>query len=253
MKFCANISTLCRDIPSLTERFVHLVTRKDFNFTSVECQNPYSVPLTEWQDLSSKHPDISWSLINSPPLFEVIADNRLPDRDEYEQLVLKKVIEYATGLKCSKVHLVMADSSNERMDAEIEGLISFACRSLQPHGITCLLEPLCTRPTYWLRSYDKAADVVKKVGHENLKLMLDTYHLQMLHGNVTANIQRLAPLSGHAQISQAPLRNSPDASGELNYEYVLKQLGRSYKDFVGLEYFSDSTESFSWLNKYADF
>lgn len=253
MQFAANISTLCRDIPNLKDRFVHIINRKDFPFQEVECQDPYSVPLTEWQSLSQKYPHVSWSLINSPPLFQSFPD-RLPDRPEFEKAILSKVIDYATGLKCPKVHLVMADNgTNARdIDDKIIDLISFAADVLQPHGITCLLEPLSIRPSYWLRSYDKGEAIMKQLGGKNVQLLLDTYHLQMLHGNVTESIKRLAPVSGHVQVSQAPLRDSPMAAGELNYDYILKRVAESYKGTVGLEYFSNSDESFSWLNGYAD-
>lgn len=250
MRFCANISTLCRDIPSLTERFAHIVTRKDFSFQSVECQDPYSVPLAEWQALNAQHPTVSWSLINSPYLFDVCPRGPLPGREEYEKLVLRKVIDYATGLRCEKVHLVMCDIADGRSEDEIVDLISFASRALQPSGISCVLEPLSTRPEYWLRSYKQGELIVNKLGDKNVKLLLDTYHMQMLDGNLTFNMQRVAPIAGHAQISQVPLRNSPVASGELDYSYVLKKLGESYDGVIGLEYFSNSDESFNWLNQY---
>ena len=199
-------------------------------------------------------PQSGGPIINSPPLFDVVPDNRLPDREEYEKLVLRKVVEYANGLQCQKVHLVMGDNAagTAEHEEQIVDLISFAGKVLQPHGITCLLEPLSTRPHYWLRSYDQAERIVKQSGSKNVKLLLDTYHLQMLHGNLTSNIKRLVPMSGHAQISQAPLRNSPTAAGELDYDYVLKQLAQSYDGIVGLEYFSDSNESFAWLNQYVN-
>ena len=75
MRFAANLSTLCTDIPVLTERFVHLLSRTDVSFKFVACQNPYSVPLPEWQQLSKRH-STSWVLINSPPLFDVWKETR---------------------------------------------------------------------------------------------------------------------------------------------------------------------------------
>jgi hypothetical protein len=38
--------------------------------------------------------------------------------------------------------------------------------------------------------------VVKKVNSPNLKLMLDMFHLQHLHGNLTLNIKELLPHVG---------------------------------------------------------
>lgn len=59
---------------------------------------------------------------------------------------------------------------------------------MEPHGITCLIEPLATRKSYYLRSYALAKEIVEELKRPNLKIMLDTFHLQMLHGNLTENI-----------------------------------------------------------------
>ena len=251
MRFAANLSTLCSDIPKLTDRFVHLMTRKDYSFKWVECQNPYSVPVAEWQALMKQHSPVSWVLINSPHLFDVWTDSsRFPTREEYKNLVLDKVIEYATGLECKKVHLVMTDVQDDSQLPVIEDLLSYGIQVLRPLGITCLLEPLATRPRYYLRSYEKAVQLATDPAmQEGAKVMLDTFHLQMLHGNLTANIDKLLPNTGHVQVSQAPLRNSPFAAGEINYAYFLKRLS-SYDGVIGLEYSSSSSESFSWLQDF---
>jgi hydroxypyruvate isomerase len=53
----------------------------------------------------------------------------------------------------------------------------------------CLIEPLSTRPDYYLRSYSTAMDIVKSSKIENLKVMLDSFHLQRLHGNLTERVK----------------------------------------------------------------
>lgn len=115
MKFAANISTLCQDIPKLTDRLIHLLKRTDFKFDAIECQNPYGVPISEWQELASQY-SFSWVLINTPPMFEVFpnfpaSSNSVP-KDEYHEKVLKPAIEYARALSIPKVHLVMGDANN---------------------------------------------------------------------------------------------------------------------------------------------
>lgn len=109
MKFAANISTLCQDIPKLTDRLIHLLKRTDFKFDAIECQNPYGVPLAEWQELASQY-SFNWVLINTPPMFEVFPNS--VSRDEYQEKVLKPAIEYARTLSIPKVHLVMGDATN---------------------------------------------------------------------------------------------------------------------------------------------
>ena len=73
-------------------------------------------------------------------------------------------------------------------------LVSMSARYLEPLGVTCVLEPLSIRPNYYLRSYPLAKDIVKQLNRSNVKVMLDTYHLQKLHGNLTENIKVLSHL-----------------------------------------------------------
>lgn len=261
MKFAANLSTLCKDIPKLTDRFVHLMSRDDYKFTYVECQNPYEVPLEELKCISSKHA-AEWVLINSPPLFANWQGENLPSDDEYKSLILDKTLEYASGLSVPIVHLVMNDlvdksplgeSKPSSQMTRIVELLNFAARIAEPLGVTCVIEPLCIRDNYYLRSYDSAKAIVSGEGRQrNLKIMLDTFHMQMLGGNLTASIDALIPHTGHVQISQAPLRNCPLAAGEINYPYVLKQLSKKWPNPIGLECNSDSSESFSWLRDFQD-
>jgi sugar phosphate isomerase/epimerase len=44
--------------------------------------------------------------------------------------------------------------------------------------------------------YYTGLEVVKKVNSPNLKLMLDVFHLQQLHGNLTRNIKEMLPYVG---------------------------------------------------------
>ncbi|CAF5176869.1 unnamed protein product, partial [Rotaria magnacalcarata] len=106
---------------------------------------------------------------------------------------------------------------------------------------------------YYLRSYSTAIDIVKSSKTDNLKVMLDSFHLQRLHGNLTERVQEMIPFVGHVQISQTPKRNCPMSDdGEVNHRYFLSKLVEPfYQDFVGLEYTDSSNASFEWLNEFS--
>lgn len=72
---------------------------------------------------------------------------------------------------------------------KIIDLVHQAARFFQPHQIMCLVEPLSTRPNYYLRSYSTAMDIVRSSPSDNLKVMLDSLHLQRLHGNLTERVK----------------------------------------------------------------
>lgn len=266
MRFAANLSTLCQDIPRLTDRLTHLVGRKDYSFKYVECQNPYGEDVSIWKDLTHQH-NLEWILINSPPLFDcfkkdpVTQRTPIPSRDQYRDACLSKAISFATQVNCKKIHLVMTDVDPEKGAEQsnivkkekvaIHDLLNFAARQCEPHGITCVIEPLSIRDNYYLKSYEDAVDIVSN-GGSNLKIMLDTFHLQRLHGNLTEYISNKIPKEhiGHVQISQTPLRDCPMNEGEVDHKYVLSKINEVYDGVIGLEYNNKSHESFSWLKDF---
>lgn len=255
MKFAANLSTLCQDIPNLSDRLEHIANRKDYSFKYVECQNPYSEDIERLKQLTEKH-NFEWVLINTPPLFDASKD-ATDIKVSFREHCLEKAIRYATALKCSTIHLVMGDVDENRTPAclkDMTNVLLSAAQNLKSHGITGVIEPLSIRPHYYLRSYDQAVDIVMKLDQDNLKIMLDTFHLQKLHGNLTDFIERKIPSEaiGHVQVSQTPLRDCPMNPGEVNHVYILKKISKVYDGVIGLEYNSTSEESFSWLHDFED-
>jgi len=111
---------------------------------------------------------------------------------------------------------------------------------VEGHDITLLLETLNTsidHPGYFLDSIDEAAEIVKSVGHRNLKLLFDVYHIQIMSGNILQRIEKYLDLIGHIHFAGVPGRNEI-FEGELNYLHILRFIERSnYGGWVGLEYF----------------
>ena len=106
---------------------------------------------------------------------------------------------------------------------------------------------------YFLNDFDLGARIVESLNHPNLRLMLDLFHLQYLKGNVTNNIEKYLPLSGHVQLAQTPDRHEPNSPGENDYQYVLKQLEKNnYDGWIGLEYIpqNGTNEGLAWLDQY---
>ncbi|CAF4384263.1 unnamed protein product, partial [Adineta steineri] len=146
------------------------------------CQNPYDISVSEWKELISNNKSLKWILINSLPLYN--QTNEIPSFNEYQQLVLNRTLDYAKALNVNKVHLVMTDANNNSDRCKIIDLVYQAAEFFQPHRIMCLIEPLSIRLNYYLQSYSMAIDMVKSSKTDNLKIMLDSYHLQRLHGNL---------------------------------------------------------------------
>lgn len=267
MKFSANISTLFSDLASLSDRYRHLLSSKCGQyFDTIECQDPYQLSPDEYtnlfQECQNKGYNLpKWDLINSPHLFQIYSQGQIPSQDEFQSKILNKVVDYCQLLNCPKVHLVMNDlpSSStvdrEKSMVEMINLLYFGASFLSKHQINVVIEPLSIRDNYYLRSYDQAIDIVKRytetTGQGNMKVLLDIFHLQKLHGNITEYVRRTMPSVGHIQISQAPDRDGPFNLGEINYDYVLKLLASAnYQGYVGLEYKNTTNDSFDWMRDY---
>jgi hydroxypyruvate isomerase len=74
------------------------------------------------------------------------------------------------------------------------------------------------------------------VGAGNLRLQLDLYHAQIMEGDLTRLIERVAPLLAHVQVAGVPERNEPDR-GELAFGHLMETLVRvGYDGRVAGEY-----------------
>jgi len=254
LKFAANVSMMFKELSSLPDRY-HEAARR--GFVAVECQFPYDTPLEELVQ-AKQESGVEQVLINS---FQGKSHGDIgfavqPSKHDEFQKSLELTIRYAKALNCKKVHIMAGVPQQGVPLADTEALyirnLCHAAAMFQKEGIMGLIEPLCpqVRSDYFLQSYDKAVEYVKKVNSRNIRLMLDIFHLQMLHGNLSTNISKLAKYVGHVQISQAPTREEPSAPGEIDYRYILNLLSElGYKDFIGLEYAPSkkTPESLRWL------
>jgi len=254
-KLSANISMLFHEAGPLVNRYA---AAKEAGFEGVEAGFIYDVPAEELA-AAREAAGIQQTLINGYPgkteagEFGLAA---LPSRVKDFRDSLDKSIVYAKALKCPRIHILSGCQPSKWKDTAMDETyienIKYAATVLQKEGLTGLIEPInsfITIPNYYMDSIHKAVDVVKKVNHPNLKLQLDIFHLQLTAGNLTRNIQEFLPYTDYIQIAQAPDRHEPESDGEVNYQYVFKQLTKhNYNGWVGLEFVpsGDSKSCVEW-------
>ncbi|XP_057697537.1 putative hydroxypyruvate isomerase [Corythoichthys intestinalis] len=260
LRFCANISWLFTELPDFPQRMRAAAAA---GFRAVEAAWLYDADPQELRR-AKEDTGLEVVLINTPP-GDVTAGElglaAVPGREEDFQRGLQQAIEYARILDCKRIHLMAGRvPSNGAALGEMESVfvrnLGHAAELLAKEGMTGLIEPINTRltdPRYFLSSPHHAADILKKVAKENIKLQMDVFHWQIMDGNLTQNMQRYLPLLGHVQVAQVPDRNEPDSDGEVNYRYVFSTLERlGYRGYVGCEYKprGNTREGLGWLEDY---
>lgn len=76
---------------------------------------------------------------------------------------------------------------------------------------------MCDR-THW------GAELVKRVGSDNFKLLYDIYHMQVQEGDVIATIKEHHECIGHYHTAGVPGRHEIDDSQELYYPAIIKAI-----------------------------
>ncbi|HEX3815275.1 MAG TPA: TIM barrel protein [Mycobacteriales bacterium] len=135
--------------------------------------------------------------------------------------------------------------------------LSYAAKAVGAVGGTLLIESLTDgeNGAYPLRTADDAVAVIDRVaqadGGENLRLLLDTYHLINNGDDLSAVIERHGDRIGHVQVADSPGRGQP-GTGSIDFERVFAELARhGYSGLVSCEYrpVGPSGSSFGWIRE----
>jgi sugar phosphate isomerase/epimerase len=133
----------------------------------------------------------------------------------------------------------------EGADNCVTGLKALA-EIAEAKGVIVCLEHLNTRddshpmkghPGYQGDDLDYCADIVRRVGSPNVKLLFDVYHVQVMNGDVIRRLRQHRDLLGHVHVAGAPGRGELDDTQEVHYPAVMKALlDVGYTGYVGLEF-----------------
>jgi hydroxypyruvate isomerase len=129
--------------------------------------------------------------------------------------------------------------SRVQMFKKVAGLLRKMDRTLEGTGVQITVEPL-SWPKYQgclLPTVKDAGELLREVDGNNVKLLYDLFHVQIMTGNILATLEEYADLIGHIHISGVPGQHEP-ADGELNLPLILKKLSDfGYRGYFGLEYY----------------
>ncbi|MDR2918686.1 MAG: TIM barrel protein [Tannerella sp.] len=94
------------------------------------------------------------------------------------------------------------------------------------------------------------AELCKRVGSPNFKLLYDIYHMQIMEGNIIEHIQKYHTYFSHIHTGGVPGRAEIDETQELYYPAIMKALvDTGYKGFVGQEFVPKQVDKIASLKK----
>ncbi len=239
-KFAANLSFIFQEVGFL-DRFAAAAA---CGFKAVEYLGAYDHP-PQTVAAQLERNGLTQALFNTPTGDWSKGERglaALPGREAEFRAGVEQALVYAKATKCRLVHamagLVPDGADRAAARRAYVANLRHAAERLAPEGVTAIIEPINTRdiPGYFLNTTTQAMAVIEEVGHPNLQLQLDLYHVQIMEGDLAHRIRALAGRYPHIQIAGNPGRNEPDV-GEINYTYLfdlLDELG--YAGWIGCEY-----------------
>jgi len=155
---------------------------------------------------------------------------------------LRESCEAASLLGVKKlITQVGADSGRPRDEQHKAIVDTLLCATdiLEEYDVTVMPEPLNTyvnHPGYYLWSSREGFDIIREVGHPNVKLIYDIYHQQVMEGNIIPSIVNNLDLIAHLHAAGHPGRNDLQY-GENDYKVIFRKVDEAgYCGYCGLEY-----------------
>ena len=257
LKFSANISMMFGEEEDPIKR---MELAKNAGFGAIEYLFVYDMNLDEMAKEANRV-GIEWSVINIA-IGEGVKHGPLvaaaPGKEHAWRENVAAAIPYCTTLKPAAL-VIPAYAPPEGL-SKVDALSTFkenlkyAADAFGDIGTRVIVEPLNPniRPNSLLSTSAETMAIIEEVGHPNLGLEFDAYHMYYTEGNMEATVEQYLPYIGNIQIADGPERHEP-GTGEMNYDIFLAALERlNYENWVACEYVpsSNTLDSLEWMGKW---
>lgn len=123
----------------------------------------------------------------------------------------------------------------------------------EKHNVVLVMELLNSKVNHKDYQCDRTswgAELCKRVGSENFKLLYDIYHMQIDEGDVIRNIRDYHQYIAHYHTAGVPGRNEIDDTQELYYPAIMKAIAETgFKGFVAQEFIPKNADKIASLKK----
>ena len=243
-KFAANVTTMFQELP-MHERMQAAVK---CGFKAVEFLFPYDWSpdeISRWQGRN----DLEIILINTSPGETALADRQADFRQSFHN-----TLTYAETLGVPMIHLMAGRATDQTQISETLFIENVQWAAELAADKTILLEPLnnIDMPGYLHTSSEHTSRLIDAIGHPNVKMQFDFYHMQVMEGHLVRSLETYRDQIGHIQFSSMPGRHEPQ-HGEVNVDYLFNWLDSAgYDGWVGCEYTprDGTVEGLSWAKRW---
>lgn len=227
---------------------------KKAGFDAVECHWPYDTPIEEVRSALS---ETGFTMLGLNTVRGDLEKGEnglcaLAEREDEARAAIDQAIDYAVAIATPNIHVMAGFAQGEAAHTVFIDNLKYACARASSHSINILIEPLnkYDAPNYFLQTSTQAKAIIEEVACDNLKLMFDCYHLQIMEGDISRRLVELKPIIGHVQFASVPLRQEPN-QGELDYSHIFKVLyDNGFDQPIGAEYKPATTTQagLGWLS-----
>jgi hydroxypyruvate isomerase len=123
----------------------------------------------------------------------------------------------------------------------------------EKHNVVLVMELLNSKINHKDYQCDRTswgAELCKRLGSENFKLLYDIYHMQIDEGDVIRNIREYHQYIAHYHTAGVPGRNEIDDTQELYYPAIMKAIAETgFKGFVAQEFIPKNADKIASLKK----
>ncbi|RNI31649.1 hydroxypyruvate isomerase family protein [Rufibacter latericius] len=160
--------------------------------------------------------------------------------------------------KAGYTNLICFSGNRNGMDDEtglknsVEGLKKLLPLA-EKHKVVLVMELLNSKVNHKDYMCDRTAwgaELAKRLGSENFKLLYDIYHMQIDEGNVIQTIRENHQYIGHYHTAGVPGRHEIDDTQELNYPAIMRAIkATGFKGFVAQEFIPEAKDKLASLRK----
>ncbi len=237
-RFSAHLGYLFKDRPLLQR----IDAAAAAGFKAIEGRFPDGVTAADFKRVVERN-KVKVLGINTPQGGETeFGLGAIPGREDEWKASFAQALDYVSAVGGLAIHCLagkVAPEQRRAAEAVFVENLKRAADQAAARKIKLYIEPINPRdlPNYFLKQVENAADIIGKVGSDNLFIQYDFYHVQIVGGDLIERFKKYQPLIAHLQCSQVPVRREPDANGEINYPFVFAEIDRlGYPYWIGAEY-----------------